>query len=104
MFLEIIWLIQAIEDERREIKLLVEQKANDAIEEAKRSGRAAIDSTISRAESEITHLLRTSDRKAMDDAMELASSTANRLAAQRARAERRLDAASQIIFERIVKA
>ena len=102
MFPELIKLIQAVEAENGEIKQLVEQKANTAITEAKRTGKAAVEEAIARAEAEISHLRHVSDKKAMEDAMELASSTANRLAALRARAERRLDAAARTIYERIV--
>ena len=104
MSLEMLKAICAVEEDAREARLLVEQKAQDAINEAHKEGKDTIASTLERAESEITHLIRASDHKAMGDAMELASSTANRLATLRARAERRLDAAARLIVERIVNA
>lgn len=77
------------------------QEAREKVEAAERAGKEKIASTLARAESEIAHMTRLSDQKATQEAMELASATANRLATLRARAERRLDSVAQTIVERI---
>jgi len=98
-------MMQAIltaENEAHQIKLLVLQKSQEALEAAEKAGEESLSATLARAASEITHLTRVTDKKAMDAAAELASSTANRTAALRARAEKRLDAVARHIVERIV--
>ena len=80
-----------------------QRSAQEAFESAKQAGDEALERTLIRAKSEIAHLIRASDKKATEDARELASKTANKQAALHARAERRLDAAAQLIVERIVK-
>ena len=102
MSLEAIKSISAAEDEARQAKLRAQQNAREAIEEAEKAGREAIASMKIRAESEIAHLKRAADQKAAEQAVELASTTANRQATLRARAEGRLDRAAQLIVERIV--
>ena len=102
MLLETIELICAAEEDARLTKQLAEQSAQDMTDEAVRAGMEKVASTLARAETEIAHLTRVSDQKATRDALELASTTANRLATQRARAERRLDTGAQLIVERIV--
>jgi V/A-type H+-transporting ATPase subunit G/H len=101
--LDAIKAISAAEDESRQLKLLARQNARDSIEEAQRNGEEAVAKARDYAESEIATLTRATDRKATDQALELASKTANRQATLRARAERRLDAAVSLIIERIVK-
>ena len=94
--------ICAAEKEAGHARFLAEQISQGAIDEAHRIGKETIASTLARAEAEIAHLKRASDKKATTGAKELASSTANRMAALRARGERRLDMAAQFIVERIV--
>jgi len=94
--------ILAAEYEAIQIKLLVLNKSKETIEQATADGEKAIAESLSRAEAEIEQLKKSSDKKAMEAAVELASSTANRLATMRARADRRLDTVAQRIFERIV--
>ena len=95
-------LILAAEYEANQVKLIVLNKSKETIEQAKADGEQSITATLARAESELEQLKKASDRKAMDAATELASSTANRLATMRARAEKRLDTVAQRIFERII--
>ena len=102
MSLDMLKIICAVEQESRQSVLLANKTAHDKKLETQNIGEEAIKSTLERAESEIAHLMRASDQKATTEAEELASSTANKLATQRARAERRLDAAVQLIVERIV--
>jgi len=104
MSLEMIKIIYAAEEDARQAKAQVVQNARDALDETHRNGAKTLAMTLARAEAEIAHLIRASDQKATEDAKELASTTANRMATMRARAERRLDAAAQMIVERIVNA
>jgi len=94
--------ILAAEYEANQVKLIVLNKSKETIEKAKTDGEKTVVSSLARAETEIEQLKKASDRKAMESATELASSTANRLATMRARAEKRLDTVAQRIFERIV--
>ena len=95
-------LILAAEYEANQVKLIVLNKSKESIEQANADGDESIKKTLTRAESELLQLRKASDVKAMDAAKELASSTENRLATMRARAERRLDTVAQRIFERII--
>lgn len=101
MCLEEIMNICSVEDDARQAKQLARQKAGDAVDITTKAGEDTVAATIARAESEIAHLRRVSDQKAADEAEELASTTANRQATMRARAERRLETAAQLIVERI---
>ena len=94
--------ILAAEYEAIQVKFIVQEKSKESVDKTESEGKNSVASTLARAESEIEQLRKASDRKAMDDAAELASSTANRLATMRARADRRLDTVAQRIFERIV--
>jgi len=102
MSLDMLKIVCAVEEESRAFIMLSKQNSEDAAQKAREDGEASIETTIAKANSEVAHLLRASDQKAMESAQELASSTANKLATQRARAERRLDSAAQYIVERIV--
>ena len=99
---EAIELICKTEEEAHQAKMIVQQDARRLVEDAERAGKEKIASTLARADAEIAHLIRMSDQRATQQALELASSNANRQATLRARAERRLDAAAQLIVERIV--
>ena len=102
MLVEAVTSICSAEEGARQKRLLAEHKAREAIEAAENVGAEAVARTIARAGSEIAHLTHATDKKVTEEARELASKTANRQAALRARAERRLDDAVQFIFERIV--
>ena len=102
MSLKVIKIIAAVEDEARQAKLKVQENAQLAIEGTENAGKEAIAATLSRAETEVSHLIRITDQKATDEARLLASKTANRQATQRARAERLLETAADHIVERIV--
>jgi len=99
---EAIRIICAAEEEARQAIFAAREGAQEAVEEAHRAGKETVASTIARVEAEIAHLTRTMDHKATEEALELASTTANRQATLHARAERRLDAAAALIVERIV--
>ena len=101
MSLELIGLICSAERDALEAKRLVEKQAADIIAEAHAMGMSSVDATLARADSEIAHLIRASDQIATEDAAKLASSTENRIATLRARAERRLSDVATMIFDRI---
>ena len=94
--------ILAAEYEANQVKLIVLNKSKESIELAQHEGEESVAASLARAGSELDQLQKAADRKAMEAAAELASSTANRLATMRARAEKRLDTVAQRIFERIV--
>ena len=94
--------ILAAEYEANQVKLIVLNKSKESIEQATKEGEESVASSLARAESEIEQLRKASDQKAMEAAAELASSTANRLATMKARADKRLDTVAQRIFERII--
>jgi len=102
MIADSIKYILAAEYEANQVKLIVLNKSKDSIELATKEGEESVAASLARAEAEIEQLRKTSDRKAMEAAAELASSTANRLATMRARADKRLDTVAQRIFERII--
>ena len=102
MLADSIKFILAAEYEANQVKLIVLNKSKETIENATSEGESIVAATLERAESEIKQLRQASDHKATESAAELASSTANRLATMRARAEKRLDTVAQRIFERIV--
>jgi len=102
MLADSIKYILAAEYEANQVKLIVLNKSKDSIEQAKQEGEQSVASSLARAKSEIEQMQKVSDGKAMVAASELASSTANRVATMRARAEKRLDTVAQRIYERIV--
>ena len=103
MSLEAVRLICGAEEEARQAKFLALKSARESIEEAQRAGEDAVARSLALAETEVAHLIRACDKKATEQARELASKTANRQATLRARAERRLDDTVKLIIERIVK-
>lgn len=102
MSLDMLKIVCAAEDESRQAVLFAKQNAQNAINEVHNAGKESIVSTKQRAKTEIAHLLRASDQKATEQAKELASVTATKLATGRARAEKRLEDAANFIVERIV--
>ena len=92
----------AAEYEANQVKLLVSEKSKESLQNAQIEGEKLVSASLVRAKAEVEALKRTSDRKALDAAAELANSTANKLATMRARAEKRADVIAQRIFERIV--
>ena len=103
MPLEAIKSICLAEEGARQVTFYARQSAQEAIEKTHKAGQDAVARSLALAENEIVHLTRSIDKKATEQALELASKTANRQATLRARAERRLDAAVSLIIERIVK-
>jgi len=102
MIADSIKYVLAAEYEANQVKLIVLNKSKESIEQATKEGEESVASSLARAEAEIEQLRKSSDHKAMEAAVELASSTANRLATMKARADKRLDTVAQRIFERII--
>lgn len=102
MYLEAIADIKNAEEEARASKFLARENARKTVEEAVSAGEETVAATLARAGSEIAHLKRVADQKAAEQAGELVSTTANRQATLRARAERRLDEAARMIVERVM--
>ena len=94
--------ILAAEYEANQVKLIVLGRSNESVDRVKAESEKTVAASLQKAETEIDHLKKTTDSKAMNYAAELASTTANRLATMSARAEKRLDTVAQRIFERIV--
>jgi len=94
--------ILAAEYEANQVKLIVLNRSNESVERVKVECAKTVTATSIKAKTEIEQLKKATDKKAMEYATELASSTANRLATMSARAEKRLDTVAQRIFERIV--
>ena len=102
MSMDAIKIIAEAEEEARQARLLAQEKAAKSVAEAEKAGEESVASTLACAELEIAGLKRLSDQKATELAVELASTTANRQATLRARAEGRLEKAAAFIAERIV--
>jgi V/A-type H+-transporting ATPase subunit G/H len=102
MSLEAIKSISEAEERAKKARQEAQQNARKAIDDAHKAGNDSVEATIERAESEVAALKRAADAKAAESAKELLSTTANKRAAIKARAEGRLDAAAGIIIERIV--
>ena len=102
MSLKALKIIVAAEEVARQSELETQEKVQQALEATEFTGKEAITATLLNAENEVVHLIRLTDQKATDEAKALASKTANRQAAQRARAERLLEKAAEHILERIV--
>ena len=102
MSLEAIKNIGAAEAQAQQSIIKAKELAIESIENAGKSGKDSIAKSIAHAEAEIAELTRSSDQKAAEQAMELASATANRTATLRARSESRLDKTAALIAERIV--
>jgi len=94
--------IIAAEYEANQVKLIVLNKSKESLMSEQMRGEESVSASIERAKAEVERLKKESDRKAMEFAAELASSTENRLATMRARAEKRMDTVAQRIFERLV--
>lgn len=94
--------ILAAEYEANQVKLIVLGRSTESVERVKQESEKTVAASLSKAETEIDHLKKTTDQKAMTYAADLASTTANRLATMSARAEKRLDTVAQRIFERII--
>ncbi|NLA85931.1 MAG: hypothetical protein GX847_01340 [Clostridiales bacterium] len=102
MSLSAIRSITEAEEAARKAKLEAQAKMKRDIEQAEQEGQEAITSSLAQAEGEIRHLRRESELKAEEFAKNLASNTSNKCAAIVARAETMLDAAADLIAERIV--
>ncbi|MCL2079715.1 MAG: hypothetical protein FWH17_07735 [Oscillospiraceae bacterium] len=94
--------ILAAEYEGNQVKIIVHDRSKESIAAVHAECEKNAADVLSRAKTEIEQLKHATDRKAMDAAADLASTTENRLAAMSARAEKRLDMVAERIYERIV--
>jgi V/A-type H+-transporting ATPase subunit G/H len=102
MSLDAIKSIGEAEENARRLKQDAQANAKHAVEAAHEAGRDTVAKTIARAHEEVKQLQNASDEKSAESAREVLSSTENRRATIRARADSRIDAAAAIIIERIV--
>ena len=103
MSMEALDAIALAEEKARQIRAAAEQEAKKLLEQTKAAGEIAVATAESRAENEVRELMRRGDEKAREDAQLLASTTRNRRAAMKARAERETEQAVALVTERIVK-
>lgn len=103
MSLEAMDAIALAEEKARQIKLSAAQDAKKSIQQAQDAAKIAIAAAEGKADAEVKELKRKADEKATEDAQVLASTTRNRRAAMKARADKKFDEAVSMVVERIVK-
>lgn len=103
MSLEAIKSITAAEEQSHQSLIDAQITAKKAIADAEKAGLAAIAEARSRAEDEVSALMKAAETRAGQSAEELRQSTSNKCAAMRARAEGRLDSAASLIVRRVVE-
>ncbi len=103
MSLEALDTIALAEEKARQIRAAAGTEAKKALQAAEDAVAAMIAEADDRAEAEIREMTRKADEKAKEDAVALATSTRNREATMRARADRKMDQVADGIVERIVK-
>lgn len=102
MSFEAIANIAAAEDKAKAMIAEAEAKAKQMILEAENEGKAAVEAACFKADDEVAELRKRTDKKAAEDAEEIASGSENKKAAMRAKAESRLEKAAALVVERIV--
>ena len=95
--------IAQAEDAAKVAVSYAQARALQMIEDAKASGAAAVEASIEKAEAELAQLHEKSEEKSEDDVRKLNGKVETKKAVLKAGAEARLDAAVDIIVERIVK-
>lgn len=103
MSLEALDTIALAEEKARQIRAAAGTEAKKSLREAEDAVAAMIAEAEAKADAETKELTRKADEKAKEEAAVLASSTKNREAAMKARAERKMDETAARIVERIVK-
>ena len=102
MSLEALDNIALAEEKARQIRAAAQAEAKRSVQEATEAVQAAIAAADEKASAEIRDLIRKADEKAKEDAGVLASTTRNRQAAMKARADRKMEDVVGKIMERIV--
>lgn len=102
MYLESIVSVSETEDRMRQKKTDAAAAAKKRIADTKAAGEAMVAEAVKKADAELTALQHDADAAAKDSARNLADSNETKKAVMRARAEKRMDAAVELIVERIV--
>ncbi len=102
MSLEAIKIIGQAEEKANKARNDAAVASKNAISEAEAAGRQAVEQAVSKANDELRDLMRKADEKAKSQAQALASTTENKMASMRVRAEGNLDKAAALVVERIV--
>lgn len=102
MSLEAIKTISAAEEKAKQARAEALAASRKAIADADTAGKQAVEQAKAKANDELRELVRKADEKAKAQAQALASSTENRMATMRVRAEGNMDKAAELVVERIV--
>ena len=102
MSLEALDTIALAEEKARQIRAAAQAEAKKSVQEAEDAVKLMIAAADGKAEGEIKDLIRKADEKAKEDAGVLASTTRNRQAAMKARADKKMEQVVDKIVERIV--
>lgn len=104
MSLEAIKTISAAEKDARRRKAEAAAEIKKALSDAEAAGVAAVEAAKAKAAEELRVLYAKTEAKAAKETAETVSSTENRMASMRIKAEGRLEQAASLIVERIVTA
>ena len=102
MSFEAVSLITKAESEAKTLVAEAEARAKQMISDAENDGHAAITAAGEKAERELAELKKQAGSRAVEQAGILSESTENGKAELRARAEKQIDRAADLVVERIV--
>lgn len=102
MSLEALDTIGLAEEKARQLRAAAQAEARKSVQEAEQAVTVMIAAAEGKADAELRELTRKADEKAKEDAGVLASTTRNREAAMKARADRKMEQVVDGIVERIV--
>ena len=95
--------IAQAEDAAKVAVQYAQAQAKQMLVDAESEGKAEIDAAVARAEKELRVLRQKSDAKSVEDAKKLLNELETKKAVLQAGAEAKLDAASSLVAERVVK-
>ena len=95
--------IAQAEDAAKVAVQYAQAQAKQMLADAESEGKAEIDAAVARAEKELRVLRQKSDAKSVEDAKKLLNELETKKAVLQAGAEAKLDAASSLVAERVVK-
>lgn len=102
MSFEVISAVKNAEEQAESIISGAKADAKQMLADVKNQGETAIAAAVARAESELVELRKKSEEKAESNSGQILGNSENKKAVIRAKAEARLEAAADIIVERIV--
>lgn len=102
MYLDHIVSVSETENRMRQMKSDAAIAAKKRVADARAAGEALVADAIKKADAELAEIRRAANAAAKDTARSLADSNETKKAVMRARAEKRMDAAVELIVERIV--